>query len=57
MSYDDPRPCQRGKKCKHAYFDYSENTEYCDIDEDGTDCPYIKPWGKTKYKRDHNIEG
>ena len=47
------RPCEEGKPCKYRTFDYSENSFCCGIDYDGTDCPYIKPWGKQKYKRDH----
>jgi hypothetical protein len=47
------RPCEEHKPCKYESFDYSEDCVYCGIDFDGTDCPYIKPWGKKKYKRDH----
>lgn len=41
------------KPCKYETFDYSEDCVCCGIDFDGTDCPYIKPWGRRKYKRDH----
>ena len=47
------RPCEEHKLCIHKAFDYSEDCVCCGIDFDGTDCPYIKPWGKQKYKRDH----
>jgi len=56
MKYSDPRPCQKGMKCMYEQFDYSEDCWCCGIDFDGTDCPYIKPWGKTKYKKDHSAE-
>lgn len=54
---DDPRPCQNNMKCIHASYESSENgcTEYCDVDYDGDECPYIKPWGRTKYRKDHGI--
>ena len=47
------RPCEEHKPCKYETFDYSEDCVCCGIDFDGTDCPYITPWGKQKYKRDH----
>lgn len=50
------RPCEEGKPCKYEGFDYGENCRCCSIDFDGTDCPYIKPCGKTKYRKDHGIE-
>lgn len=46
------RPCEEGKKCSYEVFDYSENCTVCAIDFDGTACPYIKPWGKKKYKEE-----
>lgn len=50
------RPCDEGHYCMYAKYDYSENCEICAIDFDGTDCPYIKPWGKKRYKKDHGKE-
>ena len=50
------RPCEQGMYCKYEYFDYSENEQACQIDFDGTDCPYIKPYGKRKYYMDHHKE-
>lgn len=50
------RPCEEGKPCKYEDFDYGEDCRCCGIDFDGADCPYIKPWGKTKYRKDHGIE-
>ena len=47
------RPCDENKPCIYLTYDYGENTVCCWIDFDGTNCPYIKPWGKKKYKRDH----
>ncbi len=47
------RPCEEGKRCIHEAFDYQENCVICDIDFDGEHCPYIKPWGKHRYKKDH----
>lgn len=47
------RPCEEGKYCMYQTYDWSEYTECCGIDFDGTNCPYIKPWGKKKYKHDH----
>jgi hypothetical protein len=46
------RPCEEGKKCRHETFDYSENCNVCDIDFDGESCPYIKPYGKKKYREE-----
>lgn len=46
------RPCEDGKYCSYLKFDYSENCEMCTIDFDGTDCPYIKPWGKKRYEKE-----
>lgn len=54
---DDPRPCQKGMPCKYESFDYSEDQWICGIDYDGEACPYIRPWGKTKYKKDHEKDG
>lgn len=51
------RPCEENKPCKYAKFDYSENCEICAIDFDGEDCPYIKPWGKKRYEKDHSKKG
>lgn len=39
---EDIRPCQNGKKCQHVIYDYIEDCEACDIDFDGTNCPYYK---------------
>lgn len=39
---DDIRPCQNGRICVHIIYDYSEDCEACDIDFDGTACPYLK---------------
>lgn len=47
------RPCEEHKPCIYETYDYSEDCVCCGIDFDGTDCPYIKPWGKHKYRRDH----
>ena len=47
------RPCEEGKFCKHEHYDYGEDCNVCGIDFDGDNCPYIKPWGKKKYKKDH----
>lgn len=47
------RPCEEHKPCIYETYDYSEDCVCCGVDFDGTDCPYIKPWGKQKYKRDH----
>lgn len=47
------RPCEEGKKCQYSKYDYSEDVECCAIDFDGDACPYVKPWGKRKYERDH----
>ena len=51
------RPCDEGKKCKHEVYDYSENLTVCGIDYDGTNCPYIKPYGKKKYEEEHKKRG
>ena len=50
------RPCEEGKLCRYEQFDYSENCTVCGIDFDGEDCPYIKPWGKKKYEKDHSLQ-
>ena len=50
------RPCDEGKPCIHDYFDCRECCKACDIDFDGTDCPYMKPWGKKKYREDNGIK-
>lgn len=50
------RPCEDGKYCKYETYDWSEYTECCSIDFDGTNCPYIKPWGKQKYEQDHKSD-
>ena len=47
------RPCEEGKLCKYEYYDYSEDCVACGIDFDGDACPYIKPWGRKKFKQDH----
>ena len=47
------RPCEEGKRCMYESFDYQENCIICEIDFDGECCPYIKLWGKHKYKKDH----
>lgn len=47
------KPCEKGMYCKYETFDYSEDMNVCGIDFDGTACPYIKPWGKRKYKEDY----
>ena len=47
------RPCEEGKPCIHEEFDYGEDEMVCAIDFDGTNCPYVKPWGKKKYIKDH----
>lgn len=46
------RPCEEGKVCSYEKFDYGENCVICAIDFDGTDCPYIKPWGKKKFEKE-----
>ncbi len=51
------RPCEEGKYCKYETYDWSEYTECCGIDFDGENCPYIKPWGKKKYEKDHAENG
>lgn len=38
----DKRPCQLGKKCQYAEFDYSENCTYCTNDFDGEGCPFLR---------------
>lgn len=48
------KPCDEKKPCIHKYYDYGENTEACDIDYDGENCPYIKPWGKKHYKEEND---
>lgn len=47
------RPCEQGKPCHYETYDWQENYPCCSIDFDGTNCPYIKPWGKRKYREDH----
>ena len=47
------KPCEEGKLCMHEGFDLQENCIICDINFDGEHCPYIKPWGKYRYKKDH----
>ena len=47
------RPCDENKKCKYEDYDYGENCVICTIDFSGDNCPYTKPGGKQKYKRDH----
>jgi len=47
------RPCEEKKPCKYLVFDYQENCQCCAIDFDGTDCPYIKPYGRKKYENEH----
>lgn len=41
---EDIRPCQKNPYflCQHEYYDYSEDCNACNIDFDGTACPYIK---------------
>lgn len=51
------RPCEEGKHCKYETYDWSEYTECCSIDFDGENCPYIKPWGKKRYEKDHAETG
>ena len=50
------RPCDENKPCIYKTYDYSENCVCCWIDFDGTNCPYIKPWGKKKYEKEHRTE-
>ena len=50
------RPCEEGKPCRYEEIDWQENAVICRIDFDGTGCPYIKPWGRKKYKKDHEIK-
>ncbi len=47
------KPCLEGKPCRHEEFDWGANMKVCGIDYDGENCPYTKPWGKRKYRRDH----
>lgn len=51
------RPCEEGKRCAYETFDYSENVVCCAIDFDGENCPYIKPWGKRRYREEQEKEG
>jgi len=46
------RPCDEGKRCTYAVYDEFENCEICAIDFSGDNCPYIKPWGKKRYKEE-----
>ena len=47
-------PCEKDMPCLYEYFDYSEDCMMCSYGENGWyDCPYVKPWGKTKYRRDN----
>ena len=46
------RPCEKGMHCSYEYYDYSEDCKACGIDFDGANCPYVKPWGKTKWRRE-----
>ena len=39
---DDLKPCCNGKHCIHKIYDWCENQICCEIDYDGTDCPYLK---------------
>lgn len=41
-SDDGERPCEKGKDCEYAYYDYSENCKACGIDFGGDECPYMK---------------
>ena len=50
------RPCEENKPCQYITFDWGENCVCCAIDFDGENCPYIKPWGKKKYKKDHKTK-
>ena len=47
------RPCEEGKPCQYIKYDNAEDCQCCAIDFDGENCPYIKPWGKRKYREDH----
>lgn len=46
------RPCEKGMHCSYEYYDYSEDCKACGIDFDGANCPYVKPWGKTKWRKE-----
>lgn len=42
-SEKDIRPCMTKKStCHHESYDFSENTTICDIDYDGSHCPFIR---------------
>ena len=50
------RPCEKGMVCSYEYYDYGEDCNACAIDYDGANCPYVKPWGKKKWRKEQEKE-
>ena len=41
-NFYDIRPCENGKHCEYAYFEYSEDVAACSLDFSGNNCYYTK---------------